>query len=146
MFDTLSKHSPMYQCLVSGCNLFFHNSKKRKKHLIDVHKYPSSFRFERLISSTTKSKPVISNSANTAEENSMDVGAESSDRGANSRFKYTYKVPATFSFGQGVQKSFVRKNPKRRTRGNHLVKSNADVMERNMEDIDMSELITSLDS
>jgi len=37
------------------------------------------------------SKPVISNSANTAEENSMDVGAESSDRGANSRFKYTYK-------------------------------------------------------
>ncbi|XP_056465445.1 zinc finger protein 511 [Gadus chalcogrammus] len=47
MFDILSQSQDMYQCLVEGCGLKFRTSKQRKDHLIQIHKYPPDFRFDK---------------------------------------------------------------------------------------------------
>ncbi|KAK9221903.1 hypothetical protein WN944_010334 [Citrus x changshan-huyou] len=36
---------PMYECLVEGCGLKFKNYKSRQQHLVDKHKFPTSFEF-----------------------------------------------------------------------------------------------------
>ncbi|KAF3435252.1 hypothetical protein FNV43_RR22339 [Rhamnella rubrinervis] len=35
----------MYECLVEGCGLKFKNYKSRQQHLVDKHKFPTSFEF-----------------------------------------------------------------------------------------------------
>ncbi|KAK8673425.1 hypothetical protein V6N13_111763 [Hibiscus sabdariffa] len=35
----------MYECLVEGCDLKFKNYKGRQQHLVDKHKFPTSFEF-----------------------------------------------------------------------------------------------------
>lgn len=34
-----------YECLVEGCDLKFKNYKSRQQHLVDKHKFPTSFEF-----------------------------------------------------------------------------------------------------
>ncbi|KAI4348320.1 hypothetical protein L6164_009055 [Bauhinia variegata] len=36
---------PMYECLVEGCGLKFKNYKSRQQHLVDKHKFPTSYEF-----------------------------------------------------------------------------------------------------
>ncbi|ELU13986.1 hypothetical protein CAPTEDRAFT_142088, partial [Capitella teleta] len=47
MFPLLAEKQNMYQCLVATCSHLFPNPENRKEHLIKVHRYPASFRFER---------------------------------------------------------------------------------------------------
>uniref|UniRef100_K3WED9 C2H2-type domain-containing protein n=1 Tax=Globisporangium ultimum (strain ATCC 200006 / CBS 805.95 / DAOM BR144) TaxID=431595 RepID=K3WED9_GLOUD len=46
-FKVLSKKKPMYVCLVDGCEEVFMHDDKRTRHLVQMHKYPSSFSFHR---------------------------------------------------------------------------------------------------
>ncbi|KAK5853952.1 hypothetical protein PBY51_015061 [Eleginops maclovinus] len=47
LFTILSQRQDMYQCLVEGCGQKFSSSKQRKDHLIQIHKYPPDFRFDK---------------------------------------------------------------------------------------------------
>ncbi|XP_072293274.1 zinc finger protein 511 [Eucyclogobius newberryi] len=48
LFAVLALKEDMYQCLVEGCGLKFRTIKDRKDHLINIHKYPPDFRFDKL--------------------------------------------------------------------------------------------------
>ncbi|XP_067928753.1 zinc finger protein 511-like [Watersipora subatra] len=140
LFDMQSKKSPMFQCLISGCAETFMSSKIRRKHLIEVHKYPSSFRFER--AALSKCKTSQKNKKDDKSSEKMDITSQNNSS-QGSRYKYNCKVPASFSFGQGVQKGFVRR---KRPKGNHLIKMGA-VQSQNVtiEDVDMKDLATALE-
>lgn len=43
LFAVRSDKSPGFMCFVSGCPSLFWNSKERKAHLLDTHKYPPSY-------------------------------------------------------------------------------------------------------
>eukprot|EP01087_Luapelamoeba_hula_P018941 TRINITY_DN6191_c0_g2_i1.p1 TRINITY_DN6191_c0_g2~~TRINITY_DN6191_c0_g2_i1.p1 ORF type:complete len:368 (-),score=110.88 TRINITY_DN6191_c0_g2_i1:15-1118(-) len=45
LFPLLAKTRPMFECLVDGCELKFNRDEDRKRHLMDVHRYPKNFRF-----------------------------------------------------------------------------------------------------
>uniref|UniRef100_A0A3Q3WY99 C2H2-type domain-containing protein n=1 Tax=Mola mola TaxID=94237 RepID=A0A3Q3WY99_MOLML len=47
LFTILAQRQDMYQCLVEGCGQKFRTSKRRKDHLIRIHKYPPDFRFDK---------------------------------------------------------------------------------------------------
>lgn len=47
LFTILAQRQDMYQCLVEGCGQKFRTSKNRKDHLIQFHKYPPDFRFDK---------------------------------------------------------------------------------------------------
>lgn len=48
LFAVLAQKQDMYQCLVEGCTQKFRMCKQRKDHLINIHKYPPDFRFDKL--------------------------------------------------------------------------------------------------
>lgn len=48
LFAVLAHKQDMYQCLVEGCGLKFRTIMDRKDHLINVHKYPPDFRFDKM--------------------------------------------------------------------------------------------------
>ncbi|KAJ8014026.1 hypothetical protein DPEC_G00035970 [Dallia pectoralis] len=47
LFSILSERQDMYQCLLEGCELKFRSREQRKDHMINIHKYPSDFRFDK---------------------------------------------------------------------------------------------------
>ncbi|XP_077438087.1 zinc finger protein 511 [Vanacampus margaritifer] len=47
VFMVLAQRQDMYQCLVEGCEHKFRTSTLRKDHLVQVHKYPPDFRFDK---------------------------------------------------------------------------------------------------
>ncbi|XP_056903333.1 zinc finger protein 511 [Takifugu flavidus] len=47
LFTILAEKQDMYKCLVEVCGQKFRTSEHRKDHLINVHKYPADFRFDR---------------------------------------------------------------------------------------------------
>ncbi|EFJ29306.1 hypothetical protein SELMODRAFT_170564 [Selaginella moellendorffii] len=49
----VARNHPMYECLVEGCPGVFFSDKSRKQHLVDKHKFPSSFHFHK----STKNHP-----------------------------------------------------------------------------------------
>ncbi|KAK7930794.1 hypothetical protein WMY93_007189 [Mugilogobius chulae] len=48
LFAVLAEKQHMYQCLLEGCGLKFRTTKDRKDHLINIHKYPPDFRFDKV--------------------------------------------------------------------------------------------------
>lgn len=48
LFAVLAQKQDMYQCLVEGCGQKFKTCKHRKDHLINIHKYPPDFRFDKI--------------------------------------------------------------------------------------------------
>lgn len=48
LFAILAQKQDMYLCLVEGCGLKFRTMKNRKDHLINMHKYPPDFRFDKM--------------------------------------------------------------------------------------------------
>lgn len=44
-FRVRAKRVPSYQCLVESCGEFFKSNRLRRRHLLDVHEFPESFRF-----------------------------------------------------------------------------------------------------
>ncbi|KAL0964163.1 hypothetical protein UPYG_G00320060 [Umbra pygmaea] len=47
LFSILAERQDMYQCLLDGCGLKFKSREQRKDHMIQIHKYPSDFRFDK---------------------------------------------------------------------------------------------------
>ncbi|KAL6070636.1 Zinc ion binding,nucleic acid binding,zinc ion binding [Balamuthia mandrillaris] len=45
MFVLLARSKKMYECLVEGCGHSFWRDSDRKRHLVDLHHYPSTFYF-----------------------------------------------------------------------------------------------------
>ncbi|XP_050383940.1 uncharacterized protein LOC126800597 isoform X1 [Argentina anserina] len=41
----VARGDPMYECLVEGCDLKLKSYKSRQQHLVDKHKFPTSFEF-----------------------------------------------------------------------------------------------------
>ena len=99
-----------YVCLVEACNEKFENEKDRHKHLIEVHKYPSNFRFNR--------KKKQRKSKADSKDNSMEiddfkagsdaVGKNPATRSNFSKMKEVKGIPKTINFGRGGSKSFQR--------------------------------------
>eukprot|EP00039_Didymoeca_costata_P008399 m.111632 g.111632 ORF g.111632 m.111632 type:complete len:239 (+) comp14065_c0_seq1:271-987(+) len=60
MFQLLAEKKPMYECLVNNCDTKSKSRKERRKHMIEVHGYPTSFRFNAFmgrIKMNSKKKP-----------------------------------------------------------------------------------------
>ncbi|XP_051935504.1 zinc finger protein 511 [Hippocampus zosterae] len=47
LFIVLAQRQDMYRCLVEGCEHKFRTSALRKDHMIQIHKYPPDFRFDK---------------------------------------------------------------------------------------------------
>ncbi|XP_061546283.1 zinc finger protein 511 isoform X1 [Phycodurus eques] len=47
VFMVLAQRQDMYQCLVEGCEHKFRTITLRKDHLVQIHKYPPDFRFDK---------------------------------------------------------------------------------------------------
>ncbi|KAF9666222.1 hypothetical protein SADUNF_Sadunf16G0207200 [Salix dunnii] len=73
----------MYECLVEGCGLKFKNYKGRQQHLVDKHKFPSSFEFFKKahLSKKARQKQQRKQSIHRSEETSskMDIEGETID-------------------------------------------------------------------
>ncbi|XP_043912717.1 zinc finger protein 511 [Protopterus annectens] len=55
-FQVLAEKQNMYRCLVESCKEMFKTSKERKEHLMNIHTYPSNFRFDKPVKIKSPSK------------------------------------------------------------------------------------------
>eukprot|EP00002_Diphylleia_rotans_P032097 TRINITY_DN6716_c0_g1_i1.p1 TRINITY_DN6716_c0_g1~~TRINITY_DN6716_c0_g1_i1.p1 ORF type:complete len:192 (+),score=29.50 TRINITY_DN6716_c0_g1_i1:54-629(+) len=46
-FKVMAERQSMYECLVEGCDRKFQGPKQRRLHMIDLHKFPKAFFFQR---------------------------------------------------------------------------------------------------
>ncbi|XP_050230939.1 uncharacterized protein LOC126679956 [Mercurialis annua] len=74
---------PMYECLVEGCGLKFINYKSRQRHLMDKHKFPSTFEFLQKARSSKKARQKQQHKRSTPKNkeasSKMDVEGEALD-------------------------------------------------------------------
>ncbi|XP_078591146.1 zinc finger protein 511-like [Branchiostoma floridae x Branchiostoma japonicum] len=47
LFELMSERQNMYQCLLEICPDTFRNAHDRRRHMVQVHKYPPSFKFDK---------------------------------------------------------------------------------------------------
>ncbi|KAJ7967587.1 Zinc finger protein [Quillaja saponaria] len=97
---------PMYECLVEGCGLKFKSYKGRQQHLVDKHKFPTSFEFFKKSRLSKKQrqksqrKQTIHN--NEGASSMMEVENETMDGlvSAVSRLSTSDTSPSSISFGR----------------------------------------------
>ncbi|XVF60025.1 hypothetical protein PTKIN_Ptkin08bG0009600 [Pterospermum kingtungense] len=103
----VARGDAMYECLVEGCGLKFKSYKGRKQHLVDKHKFPTSFEFFKMAHPSKKQRQ--KNQRNQAkhkkdEEDSskMEVEKETMDDlvSAVSKLSTSDSTPSTISFGR----------------------------------------------
>ncbi|KAM1712451.1 hypothetical protein ACFX1Q_024131 [Malus domestica] len=96
----------MYECLVEGCGLKFQNYKSRQQHLVDKHKFPTSFEFFKKALPSKKHRQkknqrrqVVSKNADSS---SMQVDNETMDGlvSAVSKLSTSDSTPSAISFGR----------------------------------------------
>ncbi|CAK7328321.1 unnamed protein product [Dovyalis caffra] len=96
----------MYECLVEGCGLKFKNYKGRQQHLVDKHKFPSSFEFFKKahLSKKARQKQQRKQAIHRSEEtsNKMDIEGETIDGlvSAVSKLSTSDSSPSSISFGR----------------------------------------------
>lgn len=96
----------MYECLVEGCGLKFKNYKGRQQHLVDKHKFPSSFEFFKKahLSKKARQKQHRKQAIHRSEETSskMDIEGETIDGlvSAVSKLSTSDSSPSSISFGR----------------------------------------------
>ncbi|KDP46271.1 hypothetical protein JCGZ_10111 [Jatropha curcas] len=96
----------MYECLVEGCGLKFKNYKSRQQHLVDKHKFPSTFEFFKKThpSKKARQKHQRKQAVQKREETSskMEVEGETIDGlvSAVSRLTTSDSTPSSISFGR----------------------------------------------
>jgi len=75
LFKLLAKKQNMYECLVQECGKKFAKNYQRQNHLIDVHKFPKSFRFHQRSISLKQKQPAKTQklSENNSENKMEDV-------------------------------------------------------------------------
>ncbi|KAM7278731.1 hypothetical protein ACFE04_005865 [Oxalis oulophora] len=97
---------PMYECLVEGCDLKFKSYKFRQQHLVDKHKFPSSFEFfKKTLPSKKKRTKTHRKQATTDKVDSsskMEIENETVDGlvSAVSRLSTADSTPSSISFGR----------------------------------------------
>jgi len=95
-----------YECLVEGCGLKFKNYKGRQQHLVDKHKFPSSFEFFKKahLSKKARQKQHRKQAIHRSEETSskMDIEGETIDGlvSAVSKLSTSDSSPSSISFGR----------------------------------------------
>uniref|UniRef100_A0A2N9IQM0 C2H2-type domain-containing protein n=1 Tax=Fagus sylvatica TaxID=28930 RepID=A0A2N9IQM0_FAGSY len=94
----------VYECLVEGCGLKFKSYKSRQRHLVDKHKFPSSFEFYKKAHLSKKQRQKLQRKQpNKREEAScMEVENESIDGlvSAISKLSTSDSSPSSVSFGR----------------------------------------------
>ncbi|CAL1578064.1 unnamed protein product [Knipowitschia caucasica] len=143
LFAVLTLKQDMYQCLVEGCGLKFRTTKDRKDHLINIHKYPPDFRFDK-IKKDSRSKRAQSgtemelcepeggcevdcsgSSSQDLEPVKMNISEENAspmetsvpiapDPAVTAKPQYSYRVPSNVCFGQGSVRGFRGRQGKRK--------------------------------
>lgn len=94
-----------YECLVEGCGLKFKNYKGRHQHLIDKHKFPSSFEFLKKSRPSKKQRQKFQRKQSTQKEDdskTMDVDNATMDGlvTAVSKLSTSDSTPSSVSFGR----------------------------------------------
>ncbi|XP_062987356.1 zinc finger protein 511 [Elgaria multicarinata webbii] len=138
LFQIMAEKHNMYQCLVESCPQKFKSSKDRRDHLVNVHQYPSDFRFDKPLRSksakATRPQPRESNvpmdvnaedwaqpaadamevgpSESAAESKPLPGMASAVDRPAPERQLCKPRIPPTICFGQGATRGFKGKKKK----------------------------------
>jgi len=93
-FAALAERKPMYQCFVEDCGTKYLTTKERHSHCIEVHKFPSNFRYD------------------------VDKRKKKADTPDATKSSKPLSVPKFTSFGQGVTRGFIR--GRGRGRGNRI--------------------------
>ncbi|XP_020902548.1 zinc finger protein 511 isoform X2 [Exaiptasia diaphana] len=113
LFQMIATKKFMYRCLVETCPDKFGGEDDRKKHLVQVHKYPSDFRFNR--PSRTQRKLRRQNGENkeqsTGDSNETLMETEpydSSNSGHKHHSNPKPRPPRTICFGRGSSRGFHR--------------------------------------
>ncbi|XP_041373484.1 zinc finger protein 511-like [Gigantopelta aegis] len=141
MFEIQAEHTDMHQCLVESCSMKFKTPKHRRKHMIEVHKYPSNYRFDQ----AKKTRCIASQKSASGDQNSMEVDSQSHPTPAASgpgettpKRVFSYKVPKSICFGKGTSKGFQHTGRKKK----HWHQSDRMDAETtvNIEKVDMAEL------
>ncbi|XP_028772499.1 zinc finger protein 511 [Neltuma alba] len=95
----------VYECLVEGCGLKFKNYKSRQQHLIDKHKFPTSFEFLKKARPSKKQRQKIQRKQAPQKENdsrTMEVDNATMDGlvTAVSKLSTSDSTPSSVSFGR----------------------------------------------
>lgn len=93
-----------YECLVEGCGLKFKSYKSRQRHLVDKHKFPTSFEFYKKAHLSKKQRQKLQRKQAThkrEEDSCMEVDNESIDSLISGISKLgTSDSPSSVSFGR----------------------------------------------
>lgn len=142
MFKLMAEKQDMYQCLLESCGSKFCSTAARRDHMVKVHKYPSNYRFDRSKHNRTPKNKEASNTAET-----MEIEHKTEQNTAANKRIFSYKVPKSISFGQGVSRGFVSRG---RGRGKQHKKHWHNASSENIdsavdiEQMDMSDLANAL--
>ncbi|XP_065623939.1 uncharacterized protein LOC112032268 [Quercus suber] len=94
----------VYECLVEGCGLKFKSYKSRQRHLVDKHKFPTSFEFYKKAHLSKKQRQKLQRKQAThkrEEDSCMEVDNESIDGLISGISKLsTSDSPSSVSFGR----------------------------------------------
>ncbi|XP_068234716.1 zinc finger protein 511 [Palaemon carinicauda] len=109
-FFVMAQKKPMYRCLLETCTEVFLDQKERKGHCIDVHKFPTDFRYDlswRKIGkvpkkSKEKEKKGFSSSV---EYEEMDLDTQEK---STSFINKRVSLPSNLTFGTGIPRGFPR--------------------------------------
>ncbi|KAL6507259.1 hypothetical protein OROGR_023454 [Orobanche gracilis] len=89
----------MYECLVEGCDVKLKNYKSRQQHLVDKHKFPSSFEFFKKTKPSKKHRQRVQRKHET--DDSSDTMQEDVDSLVSAVSKLsTSDSPSSISFGR----------------------------------------------
>lgn len=133
MFEVMCDKKPMYCCLLESCGQKFQKSQERKEHMINEHKYPANFRFDK---QKKLKKSVIS-------DDTRDINRSFSSKN-NKKPQFSYKVPKTICFGQAAVRSFYSHHEQRHCQQRFKMEVDTDTT-TDIEQVDMDALATALE-
>ncbi|XP_017793925.1 PREDICTED: zinc finger protein 511 [Habropoda laboriosa] len=104
-FQVLCMKQPMYQCYVSECDLKFNNASERRKHCVEVHKFPKNFRYNN-VPHSTKDEPKNAMDIDESEPQKKESKAKKVQLNKNQRSKmFTGATQSTVSVNSNVHES-----------------------------------------
>ncbi|XP_050712769.1 zinc finger protein 511-like isoform X2 [Eriocheir sinensis] len=124
LFQLMAEKKMMYQCLLETCSEKFKNPTERHIHCIELHRFPSNFRYD--MSWRKQRKKNCKNARNLSaevssmecevslikDENAMLFSSETNEmagiKSKNENVRKSPKVPCNLSFGTGVSRGFSR--------------------------------------
>ncbi|XP_031559802.1 zinc finger protein 511-like [Actinia tenebrosa] len=124
LFQMIARKKHMYRCLVESCPDKFNGEEERKKHLVELHQYPSDFRFNRTSRLQRKMKRKQAESttsiADSAQKSPTDLPMDTDsttqhDQNGkpttgenNNSASQKQRLPRAICFGRGSSRGFQR--------------------------------------